>query len=165
MRADRPLCSTRVATFSPSSAIRVPTGSSASSAPQSATTVAVAPGSKRYSVPPSTRSSRPTSSATAAKTSVGEEPRATTVATRRSAACSPARRSISARACAFEIAVPTSSVKAAIRDSASTWSGASSFAEAIITPHSRWSTTIGAPTEEDSPRPRMRVATSPVARS
>ena len=67
----------------------------------------------------STGSSRPTSSATAAKTSAGGRSRATSVATRRSAACSSASRCTSARACAFTIAVATSSVKRVMRTSVS----------------------------------------------
>ena len=55
----------------------------------------------------------------------GDDSCATSVATRRSAACSSARRLASARASVFEIAVATSSVNWASRDSVSVWEGSS----------------------------------------
>jgi len=60
-----------------------------------------------------------TSAITASNSSLGGAPCATSVATRRSAACSPARRSASARASAFAIAVAISSVNSPMRDSTS----------------------------------------------
>jgi hypothetical protein len=63
----------------------------------------------------------------------------------------------------FEMAVATSSVKAAILDSASSGSGRSFFEEAIIAPQGRWSTTIGAPTDERRPSSRPSAAPAPEA--
>ena len=91
-----------------------------------------------------------TSLATAAKTSDGDDSCATSVATRRSAACSSARRSASARASVFEIAISASSVKPRSLDSVSAGSGRSSLEDAVIRPHSRPSTTIGTATEEET---------------
>ena len=64
----------------------------------------------------------------------------------------------------LEIAVATNSVKSAMRDSASSGSRRSCLEEAIITPHERPSTTIGAltddrmPSGESSP-PRLQLPT------
>jgi hypothetical protein len=63
----------------------------------------------------------------------------------------------------FEIAVATSSVKAAILDSVSSGSGRSPFEETIITPQRHWSTTIGAPADERRPSSRPSAAAGPEA--
>jgi hypothetical protein len=60
----------------------------------------------------------------------------------------------SVRASVFEIAVATNSVKFSRRDSVSAGSDAPSGDVATMTPHSRPSTTIGAPTAERLPMPR-----------
>ena len=62
----------------------------------------------------------------------------------------------SARASVFEIAVATNSVKLSRRDSVSAGSGSASGEVATMTPQSRPSTTIGAPTAERLP-PKLRA--------
>jgi hypothetical protein len=81
----------------------------------------------------------------------------------RDAASSSRDAASSSRASVFEIAVATNSVKAAILDSISTGSGRSCFEETIITPQRRWSTTIGAPTDERRPSSRPNAAAGPDA--
>jgi hypothetical protein len=70
----------------------------------------------------------------------------TSVATRRSAACSPASRSISARASLFAIAVAMSSVNAPMRISVPAGSGSCPEEPTAMTPHSRPATSTGTPT-------------------
>jgi hypothetical protein len=70
----------------------------------------------------------------------------TSVATRRSAACSPASRSISARASLFAIAVAMSSVNAPMRISVAAGSGSCPEEPTAMTPHSRPATSTGTPT-------------------
>ena len=82
----------------------------------------------------------------------GRTASATNVATRLRAACSSARRRVSARDSVLEIAVATRSVKAAILASVSTARGSGLFEEATITPQGRPSTVIGAPTDDRTPR-------------
>jgi hypothetical protein len=82
------------------------------------------------------------------------------VATRRSAACSSASRRSSSRAWVFAIAVATSSVNSFRRISASGGSETRESPPADTTPHTRPSTTTGAPTPDCTPDAR---AASPIA--
>jgi hypothetical protein len=100
-----------------------------------------------------------------AKISAGGRSRATSVATRRSVACSSPRRCASALAWAFEMAMATSSVNAAMRGSASSANGRSAVEEANAKPQTRPSTTIGTPTDVRMPRSRASSTNGPVARS
>src|SRR3989442_1462868 len=88
-------------------------------AAQPATIVAVSAGPTRMRLANGTPKTSEADVVIAAKTSCGEAPAATSVAALRSASCSDATRCNSHRASAFEIAVETSSVKAASRDSVS----------------------------------------------
>ena len=149
-------------TPSPSTGIREPTGSLAEiDAPQAATMVAVPSPSSRSSPQSMFPNERLASSATFANTSAGGASLATRVATRRSAACSSASRCRPSRACAFETAVATSSVKAAMRVSASRGSGSTTRVAAISAPQRLPSTRIGAPTVERRCRPRAISAVPP----
>ncbi len=130
---------------------------------QPPTTITAPSGSYRLKTVKSTSSSRPASAATAANTSSGGAARATSVATRRSAACSSAKPRSSRRAWVLAIAVATSSVKPASRVSVSAGSGSTDMEPTIITPHSRPSTLIGAPTEAPNPRRRAKSAAGPEA--
>jgi hypothetical protein len=69
----------------------------------------------------------------------------------------------SARLLAFAIAVATSSVKSARRASVSAGSRSSPVDATTMTPHSRSSTLIGAPTAELMPRARASSAAAPEA--
>ena len=126
---------------------------------QAPTDTCASSGSHRLRIVKSTSSSRPTSSATTANTASGDTPPATSVATRRSAACSSAWLRSSTRACALAIAVPTSSVNPASRASVPAGSCSSQVDIALMSPHSRPSTLIGAPTDERMPRSRATSAT------
>ena len=128
---------------------------------QTPTTVAASSGSYRLMIVPSAESTRPTSAVTAANTSCGGAARATSVATRRSAACSSANPRSSTRACALAIAVAASSVKPASRASVSAGSGCSCADATAMTPHSRPSTLIGAPTAARKPNSRATSAAAP----
>ena len=139
---------------------RLPTGSSARWAPTLATRVVAPSGSRRTMTVPSAPRTLLASSATAANTSAGGSPRATRVATRRRAACSSAiRRSSSrlssswARPSAFAIAVPTSSVKPAMRCSVSAGKRSRRVPTAIA-PHRCPSTMIGVATADRIPSRR-----------
>jgi hypothetical protein len=152
-----------VLTFFPPSGHRLPTGKLSAKRSEIATVVIVPSDSYRARPTFSTGNTRPTSSTTAANSSSGEVPCAASVATRRNAACSLASRPRPARLSAFAIAVANSSVNAAILDSVSAGSGRSCLVEAFITPHRRWSTTIGAPTDERMPSSRLSAAVGPDA--
>ena len=106
--------------------------------------------------------STPTSADTARKTSSGFLPSATSSATRRSAACSLARSPKASRLSAFEIAVATSSVKSASRDSMSSGRGSLWLVAAIRVPQSRPSTTIGPAAAERTPSTCAIAPTAPV---
>jgi hypothetical protein len=96
-------------------------------------------------------------------TALGEVPSAISVATRRSAACSSASRSTSARDSVFATAVAISSVNWPSRASVSGGSGSSRVVPAAIAPHSRSSTAIGAATTPRMPIERTSSAIAPLA--
>ena len=143
----------------------MPTGMASPKVPALATATAASSSSKRHILTWSTPTSRPSSPATAANTSAWEASRATSVATRRSAACSSASRSRAALASVLEIAVATSSEKAAIRDSVSAGSARPVFVDAIATPQRAPSTSIGAPTDDWIPRAASMAPMGPEASS
>jgi hypothetical protein len=131
-------------------------------APRRTTVASLSPSYRLRNVN-STERSCPTSAVTAANTLSGGAARATTVATRRSAACSSAWPRSSTRAWTLAIAVATSSVKPASRASVSAGSGSSRRDPTTITPHSRPSTLIGAPTPERRPAPSADAGAGPAS--
>ncbi len=168
MRTARPVFRTKLLRLYSWIGKRTSTGSVSPLAVQLATIVTASSISYRDTNARSAWRSRPTSSATAAKSSVGGVTRATSVATRRSAACSSAARSLSAReasssprVCALAIAVATSSVKPASRASVSGGGGSSPVDATPMTPHGRPSTVIGAATAEPMPCSRATAYMSP----
>ena len=67
----------------------------------------------------------------------------------------------SSQACAFEMAIATSSAKSSSRASASTGRGCCAVEEAAIMPHTRPCTTTGLPTVVPTFRLRAKSAASP----
>ncbi len=153
-------CSSTIdATGSPSSGHRVPAWNGC--APAAAIISTVPSGSYRVSATTGRSRSSLTSSTTALNTSDGPAPVAAIVATRRSASCSRTKTFSSSRACAFETAVTTRSVKPMSLASASSGSGWLRVARAISTPQVEPCATIGMPSAESIPSATRRAATSP----
>ena len=108
----------------------------------------------------------PTSEVIAPRTSCCGCPPATRVATRRSADCSATSAAISRRASAFAIAWPTSAAKSPSRCSAPGGNGSpASLREAVTTPQTRPSSTIGAPIEASMPSSSQRSRANSLSRS
>src|ERR671914_1878 len=120
--------------------------------------VAVSAGLTRIRLAKGTPKTSEADTVIASNTSVGEAAEATSMAAVRSACCSAAMPCSSRRASAFEIAVATSSVKAASRASVSAGNGPPSVAAMLMLPKTLPPTTIGAPTAAFTPASRASAS-------